>query len=118
MSLNSTYYFAEKARNKLRKETSNRDVDLRKVACLGNLFDSLNLSIDKYERERKNTRQQSWFNEMLSDVDDLDQDYYDDNRGTIITVQQLDRVSPPRKKTTSAATSNSNPIPQIGLLQI
>jgi hypothetical protein len=132
MSLINAYYYAERARNKLRKEAASPDADLRRVACLGNLFDALNSSIDKYEREKKNTRQESWFNEMISDVE-LDQD---ETNGSIVDVNKLDNrppefvwikkpsyppppYSPPATNTSTgpgAAAPGSSPLPQIGVL--
>lgn len=133
MSLINAYYYAERARNKLRKEAASPDADLRRVACLGNLFEALNTSIDNYERERKNTRQESWFNEMISDVE-LDQD--DTTSRSIVDVNKLDNrrppeyvwikkpsyppppYSPPATKANNpgAAAPGSSPLPQIGVL--
>ncbi|KAA8915367.1 hypothetical protein TRICI_002480 [Trichomonascus ciferrii] len=137
MSLINAYYYAERARNKLRKEAASPDADLRRVACLGNLFDALSSSIDQYEREKKNTRQESWFNEMISDVE-LDQDDATAANGSIVDVNRLDGgrqppefvwikkpsyppppYSPPATNASAgpgAAAPGSSPLPQIGVL--
>src|SRR5579862_8715376 len=60
MSITQTYYLAHSARNKLSKEASRADHNLRLLVGHANLLDSLMIQLAEAERE-----QEQWFNQTV-----------------------------------------------------
>jgi len=69
MSISQTYYLAHTARNKLAKEASQADHQLRLLVGHANLLDSLTADLANAERE-----QERWFNQTVSSVSSVPSD--------------------------------------------